>query len=200
MKRWLAVLVLAGCSINHRSGDFACEKQADCSSGRTCVEGFCVAPDIDAGVKLDAGQSVCPLGCTSCSVDAKTCTIDCALNGGACNLPVTCPAGYSCNIACSTANSCRSGINCSGAKSCTITCAGRQSCENFSCGPGACNIDCGGRDSCRNISCGASCACDLTCHLGTSLCTGITCKSATCTLSNRLGCTSQGVGCNSCPK
>ena len=197
---WLALgLALAGCSINHRSDEFACAKQSDCSSGRSCVEGFCVASAVDAAVHLDAPQGLCPVQCTSCNADAKTCTIDCALNAGACNLPVTCPTGWSCNIACSISNSCRNGINCGGAKSCTITCSGQQSCENFRCGPGPCNIDCTGRNSCSNINCSGACACDLTCHLGVSSCSGITCKLLQCTLSNR-GCTSLATGCNTCPK
>jgi hypothetical protein len=174
-----AVIAAGGCSISHRSDDFACTKQSDCINGRTCTDGFCVAPQLDSGVPSDGrpggDAASCPSQCTSCNTTTKTCTVDCALNGTACNQQVTCPVGWSCNIACSTPNSCRNGINCVNSKSCTITCSGKQSCQNVSCGAGPCKIDCSGNSSCNNVNCGQSCACDVTCQVN-SLCSNLTCK------------------------
>jgi hypothetical protein len=46
----LALALGAGCSFPTVSDAYRCEKTADCEAGRTCVEGFCVAPDeVDAG-------------------------------------------------------------------------------------------------------------------------------------------------------
>ena len=52
----LAGLALAACSISHRSEDFACAKQSDCSAGRTCTDGFCVAAQADAVVEHARGE------------------------------------------------------------------------------------------------------------------------------------------------
>jgi hypothetical protein len=202
---WLA-LAAAGCSVNHRSGDFTCERQADCATGRACIEGFCVALQADASVQdanvvIDApppDANLCPTQCTSCSNDAKTCTIDCRLNGGACNGPVKCPEGWNCNVLCSTTNACRSGITCPADRSCNITCSGRMSCAKFECGSGPCNVDCTGMESCTELSCGKACACDITC-VTTAACNGLTCKSEDCALQR--GCTSLSLPttvCNSC--
>lgn len=201
---WLAVLgfaviVTGSCTIDHHSSDFACTQQSDCRAGRTCSDGFCVIP-VDAGVKPDGPPgdgAKCPSGCTSCNADTKMCTIDCALNNGACNQLVTCPIGWSCDIACSTSGACSKGINCTGGKACTITCDGRQSCQGVSCGTGPCKVDCNGRDSCNNVVCGLACACDITCHIN-SACTSLTCKLGCDTLSPFGGCTSTTTGCNTC--
>jgi hypothetical protein len=198
------LVVAAGCSVSHRSGDFACKTTADCSRDRTCVEGLCVVSAVDAGAKADGppigDAAVCPSQCTSCNVATKSCTIDCALSGNACNQAITCPAGWDCIIGCSTNGSCRNGINCQNSKSCTITCGAAQSCRNVSCGAGPCNIDCAGNGSCRDVSCGASCACDVTCRIN-SACLNLTCKSPPdCTGPLPFGgCTSQNPGCNTCP-
>jgi hypothetical protein len=203
---WLLGLALAvaGCSVSHRSGDFACERQADCATGRTCVDGFCVAPQADASVPGDASvldappppdANVCPAVCTSCSVDTKTCNIDCQRNGGACNGPIKCPEGWDCNLQCSTINSCRNGVTCPAGRACNITCSGRMSCAKFMCGSGACTIDCIGSESCSELSCGNACACDISCE-PTASCNGLMCKSEGCT--QRRGCTSLELGCNTC--
>lgn len=199
--RWLVLAgfaaVTGSCSISHRSGDFACEKQADCSSGRTCIDGFCVASQVDAGGNTDGGT--CPAQCTSCNTTTKACAIDCSSNGS-CAQRVTCPTGWSCNIMCAGTNSCRNGITCTSSKSCTITCSGAQSCQGVTtCGSGPCNVDCSGTSSCNNINCGLSCACDVACRTG-SLCTTLTCKAPACstTLPFR-GCTSLNANCNTCP-
>lgn len=203
----LALALVAGCSVNHRSGDFACEKQADCASGRNCIDGFCVATQADASVQdsmpIDAGPAIdanlCPMQCTSCALDSKTCNIDCARNGGACNGPVRCPDGWACNVLCSTNSSCRNGVTCPEGRSCNITCSGRASCNKFTCGSGPCNVDCTGLNSCTDLSCGSACACDITCAISAA-CTGLTCKLDKECMQDR-GCTSASLPiCNSCPR
>ncbi|HSR95925.1 MAG TPA: hypothetical protein VLM79_02590 [Kofleriaceae bacterium] len=196
-----------GCSVNHRSGDFACEKQADCSTGRTCVDGFCVAMQADAAVpgdgKVDApttDANLCPSSCTSCSNDSKTCNIDCAALGGACNRPVRCPEGWNCNLLCSTPGSCRNGVTCpGGGLSCDVTCSGRGSCSEFTCNSGPCDIRCTGTDTCTSISCGNACACDINCATDSSCASKITCRSDECRAGR--GCTSVSplpTLCNAC--
>jgi len=192
---WLVALVTAGsCSISHRSNDFACQNTSDCAFGRICSDGVCVSIlPIDAGV-----TTVCPSQCTSCNIDKRTCAIDCALNGGACNSLVTCPAGWSCDIACSTGNSCRSGIDCADSNDCTVTCSGTTSCRNITCGSGRCDVDCTGINSCRAVDCGAACACDITCH-DVSLCIDITCKDIQCFADSiNGGCSSTPRDCDTC--
>lgn len=196
-------LVLAACSINHRSGDFACTTQADCKAGLVCLDSVCVAPDsggtVDASPN-DGGGNVCPAQCTSCELGGKTCVIDCAVNPERCRTQITCPVGLSCNVKCSGQNDCRSGISCTGAKACTITCSGSGSCRDIACGSGACTVDCSGVSSCRNVSCGGSCACDVSCGGPVSCSGGLSCRSAACTQqASPFGCTSKPIGCNTCP-
>lgn len=200
---WLAALGLAlaagGCSVRRRSGDFACQTQADCSTGRLCVDGFCVVSAVDSGVQGDArpagDAAACPSQCTSCDAGQQSCTIDCALNGG-CLQAIVCPTGWSCTVLCSMTDSCRGGIDCLGGTACTIRCSGAQSCQDIRCGLGPCDVDCSGTGSCRAIDCGPSCACDVACG-GSSLCRNVTCKQ-NCSAPLR-GCTSAGAGCNTCP-
>ncbi|HEX3763048.1 MAG TPA: hypothetical protein VHW23_30335 [Kofleriaceae bacterium] len=230
MKRALCTLalVLAGCSVSHRSGDFACDTGQRCADGRTCVDGFCVVV-ADSGLPdtaLPPGDAaVCPSQCTSCDLAQKTCTIDCALNNGACSRAISCPASWSCNVECSVANQCNSGVSCGNATSCTIACSGRQTCRNVTCGRGACDLTCGGPGACGNdlacgtgacnvnctgnaacggtISCGAACSCDVTCRLAASCdATNITCKAGCngpATGTPLTFCTTLGTGCNTCP-
>lgn len=199
MKLLALVVVVAAtaCSINHRTGEFACTTTADCAAGRVCSDGLCVISD--SGTTTPDARTpdggVCPSICTSCDLGTKTCTIDCSLNAATCNAAIACPIGYTCNIACRNANNCRSGISCVGSKGCNITCSGSQSCRDITCGTGFCNIDCAGVGSCRNLSCGLACACDVTCAAGSS-CTTVLCKPG-CD-GQPLGCTSKGTGCNTC--
>jgi len=193
---WFA-LTCGGCSISHRSGEFACTDTSQCNSGRTCIGGFCVVSgpvdashgEIDApSGHLDAGMSTCPPQCTTCNVAAKTCTIDCETTD--CTGTVTCPAGYTCNINCNAIGSCTQGIDCAMAKACTIACTERQSCENVECGSGTCDLMCTGRQSCEDVDCGSSCKCDVACT-GLDACGGtITCPSPICIGSNGQGCSS----------
>jgi hypothetical protein len=218
----LALALAAGCSVNHRSDDFACDSQQRCANGRTCVDGLCVVA-ADSGVvdtlPPPGDAAVCPSQCTSCNLAQKTCTIDCALNNGACNQAVTCPAGWICNVACSVNNQCNSGVSCGNATSCTIACSARQTCKNLTCGRGTCNVTCSGNSSCGNsilcgtgacnvtcsgnlacggeVTCGPSCACDVTCRLGAAACAAVTCKPG-CTGMPPAFCISTANGCNTC--
>jgi hypothetical protein len=204
---WLGVLGLAAiaagsCSVNHRSGDFACETAHDCADGRTCSDGFCVGLPLDAGAKTDAQLSgdagQCPSQCTSCTAATKTCVVDCALNGG-CKQRVACPAGWNCNVACSVANACNNGVVCTGDTACKITCSGAQSCRTITCATGPCNVDCPGNGSCRDVTCDQACSCDVACDLN-SACNTTTCPSASCDSPSVFGgCTSLTPGCNTCP-
>ena len=209
---WLTALVLAAisagsCSINHRSGEFQCDKQSDCESGRTCTGGFCVVPGgtVDApkgdgptgdGPPSDTPMNMCPAQCTSCVQASKTCKIDCAVTS--CNSAVVCPPGWNCEVACTVANSCRSGVTCPpSGNSCNITCSGTGSCRMIDCGTGKCDVNCSGSQSCRGVDCTGSCGCDVKCPIGAS-CEAVTCTSFQC--DTGLGCSSTLTpNCESCP-
>ena len=130
----LVLSAATSCSINHRSDQFACTKNSDCDSGRTCSDGFCVtggtivdAGKVDAPKTPDGGGNSCPAQCTSCNTTTKSCIIDCAMANGACNQQITCPAGFKCDIRCNNDNACRQGINCLQGASCTNACTSRHS-------------------------------------------------------------------------
>lgn len=215
----VALALAAGCSVSHRSGDFACSSDQRCAEGRTCVDGFCVFPADSGAVDTPSGDAaVCPSQCTSCNTAQKTCVIDCAINNGACNQAVTCPTGWNCNVLCSIANQCNSGVFCDNATTCTIacgrqtcktvtcgggacnvTCSGNASCSSIGCGLGACNVNCSGNGACGAVSCGLACACDVTCRLGSCLPADVTCKPGCTTTAAPQVCTSTPTGCNSCP-
>ncbi|HMG53985.1 MAG TPA: hypothetical protein VK601_10890 [Kofleriaceae bacterium] len=212
----LAVALAAGCTVSHRSDQFACKTQVDCSDGRICVDGLCAVPDMLSDGPRPPDALDCPPQCTSCNAAAHSCIIDCGLNGG-CNGPVSCPSGWNCNVMCGTQNSCNNGVSCNGSTSCTITCSGRQSCKTVTCGSGVCNlscsgtgscgedvlcgtgackVNCSGMDSCNGgLRCGLSCGCDVTCRLGT--CGNLVCKPG-CNSSTPPGCSATTAGCNSC--
>jgi len=197
----IALMIATGCSVNHASEQYACDQSHPCEGGRVCDNGFCIVKgSIDAstpgdGPRGDGGNAGCPPGCTSCSVQQKTCTIDCAFGG--CQNTVTCPQGYSCNIKCGTDNSCRNGVNCALAKSCDIECSGKASCQGVQCGAGRCNVACTGTQSCRGVACSNSCACDVECT-GTQACDGVVCSSLACRVGLGPSCTSSPDVCHSC--
>jgi len=205
--RALAIAALvAGCSVSHRSGDYACTSTAECATGRSCIDGFCVLngsidapgnPHRDAPkVQPDAPEQ-CPTGCTSCNVAAKTCTIDCsAASSNGCASQVTCPTGYNCTILCNVANACKSGVDCTLSSQCAITCSGQGSCRTVECGIGPCDVMCSGGNSCRGVACNSSCACDVTCTGNLACSEGIQCTSSACI--SGLGCTSVPAFCHSC--
>jgi hypothetical protein len=179
----LALALAAGCSVSHRSGDFACDTDQRCANGRTCVDGFCVLP-ADSGVvdgpRPTGDASVCPAQCTSCDIAQRTCAIDCSASNGACNQAISCPAGWNCNVTCSIANQCNAGISCGNATSCTIACTARQTCRNVSCGRGTCKLTCGGTASCGNsVTCGTG-ACSVACTGGGSCGSAVTCGTGAC--------------------
>lgn len=200
----IAVAVL-GCSINHRSDQYACTVTSDCEPGRVCDNGYCVVsgggggldapradapkPDIDAAVS-------CPMPCTSCDMEAKTCTIDCEKTS--CSSEIACPPGYKCNVLCNTDDSCRAGVSCEKSTSCTVECSGSRTCRDVVCGPGPCAVTCSGARSCRDVACGDSCACDVTCTGFQSCTQGIQCTSLACRPGARPGCTSAPPFCQSC--
>jgi len=200
-----ALILLAfvtACSVNHASDKYACNETTPCSDGRVCDNGFCVlAGSIDApkpmgdANRTDSNTAGCPAGCTTCSVQQKTCLIDCQFGG--CNNTVTCPAGYKCDIRCNLDNSCRNGVNCQLGTGCEIECSGKAACQNIQCGAGPCDVACGGTQSCRGVNCGNSCACDVACT-GSQACEAITCTSPACISSNIKGCTSEPMFCHSC--
>jgi hypothetical protein len=194
----LAAALLAGsCSVSHRSDEYACTKQSDCTGGRVCANNFCVVPgSIDAPASIDAFRGNCPTPCTSCNLAAKTCTIDCTLTSACVSGAVTCPSGYACDIRCKPDGSCRNGVNCQLATSCTIDCAGTNACRSVQCGAGPCDVQCTGASSCRGVSCGASCACDVVCTGNQSCSDVIQCTSTGCI--NGSGCTSVPAFCHSC--
>lgn len=202
----IAVSATTSCSINHRSEQYACTKNADCDPGRVCSDGFCVvgegpvvvdAGKVDATKPLDAVLPACPVQCTSCDTTTRSCVIDCAMANGACQRPVVCPTGYNCDIRCNNDNACRQGVNCLQGTSCQIACTARNSCDNVVCGPGTCSVTCSGVQSCRNVACGNSCACDVNCT-GNQACFGgsVSCSSIACR--NGFGCTSAPSFCHSC--
>ncbi len=200
----LWTVLLASCSITHKSGDYACDLPTDCAPGRVCSGGYCVttgqpsdaphADRIDAPAPpIDAPTvEVCPSQCTSCNLQDRQCTIECGPLNNNCAAPVVCPPGYSCEIGCLTSGSCRSGVNCANAEACVVTCAGAGSCRDVTCGAGPCAVECSGYNSCeRNIHCGAACQCDITCSgPGQKNCqTGVVCDDNACSAFDG-GCTS----------
>lgn len=194
-------LLLAACSITHKSDGYSCNLNADCDSGRVCSGGFCVvagsqidAPRLDAPREMGDANNGCPAQCSSCNVQQKTCSINCMTSN--CQNTVVCPAGYKCAISCNTDNACRNGINCTQGASCNIECTSKSSCENVQCGSGPCAVSCGGAQSCKNVSCNNSCACDVLCTGSQSCQQGINCSSIACR--SGLGCTSVPALCHSC--
>jgi len=194
-------LLLAACSINHKSDGYSCDINTDCESGRVCSGGFCVvngsqidAPRTGDAPRGDANNGQCPSQCSSCNVTQHTCTINCQTSN--CQNTVVCPAGYKCDIQCNTDGACRNGINCTMGASCNIECLSKQSCENVTCGAGPCAVSCSGPASCKNVACSNSCACDVLCSGSQSCASGIACSSFACR--SGLGCTSVPALCHSC--
>lgn len=177
----LAVLLalVTACTINERSADYTCTVQADCTGGRTCSSGLCVAGGM--------GSNGCPTACTSCDAAAKTCAIE----GGN---TVTCPTGWSCFVTCSRTNSCDK-VDCDGATSCTVTCSGVDSCKELRCRTGRCNVACSGQGSCDTVDCQDACACDVSCAQGACNAKPV-CPMNVC--STPTGCSSILPACNGC--
>ncbi|MBX3161104.1 MAG: hypothetical protein KF773_34405 [Deltaproteobacteria bacterium] len=178
MRLLICIALCAGCSIQHVSDELACTGPADCTGGRSCVNGFCVV----------ATSAECPGACDSCDAATMTCTIDVDNNGR-----VTCPAGWNCAISCPGNGTCRN-VDCGDAKSCAIQCSGRNTCGDISCGDGRCAVSCAGEGSCKRVACKDACACDVACS-GANSCDRATCPSQ---CEAGAGCASQPAGCSHC--
>ena len=183
----LAALAFAGCSVHRLSGTYTCNNNGDCDNGRTCDRGFCV-------------ELQCPSECSSCSVGARTCRIDCNANRP-CGL-VHCPPGFECTIRCNSTGACAA-VDCADGESCEIDCSGPGSCGAIHCGKQACQIDCSGNASCLLIDCVDSCRCDVDCNNPTA-CPSVSCPElggTLCTDHGDLGAacdSSVSVVCDSC--
>ncbi len=202
----LVLALAASCSISHRSQEYACTTNSDCTHppNTLCQGGFCIVPgSIDAprgggsdAPHADGGGNNCPSECTSCNTTQKTCTIDCSATGIVdCTQKVICPTGYHCDILCDRDGMCRNGIDCQGGASCAITCSSGNTCAGVECGPGPCDVTCSGTGSCDGVSCNNSCACDVNCT-GSQSCKSVSCELPLC--QSGFGCTSVPVGCHSC--
>lgn len=134
-----ALLVVVGlsCFVDRRSGDFACEVDADCAGlgggiDRECNDNVCVEVD-------------CPNECDACSA-GKICNITC--NGSTeCTDGVDCPRGYNCQVLCT--RNCTP-VDCTDAASCLVTCSGNN---NTECGP----LDCGSATPCMCVAANGTC-------------------------------------------
>ncbi|MCA9680101.1 MAG: hypothetical protein H6708_18565 [Kofleriaceae bacterium] len=166
-----AALALAAvaCTVTPRSDDFRCAGPADCTDGRQCVSGWCVATSaIDGGIDSAVGGDAmpdaldCPAACTRC-VDG-TCEIECS-GDGACATGVACPDGVPCHVVCSGSSSCAGAVDCAAATSCDIDCNGVDACGgDVTCGPGTCDIDCPAAGACAGaLDCSDACECDTHC-------------------------------------
>ncbi len=204
----LAIALLAGCSFDGRSDQYACDQPSDCTDGRVCLDGFCVfsagsdaavadaSPDQpDADLTPDA--STCPPECSSCAGDL--CIIECNTDD-ACATPVVCPAGMPCQVRCTGMASCAGGVDCTDSTACTVICTQADACAGpLECGLGVCDITCSGTSSCTGgIDCSTSCACDTRCT-GSNSCLPVPdCPGPPqCTESND-ECSSQGGPCDQC--
>jgi hypothetical protein len=152
----LALLAIVGlglassssCFVNRLSERFTCTTSDDCDDGRTCDEGYCV-------------DAPCPSQCSSCSLLAGTCQINCNANRQCGD--IQCPAGFECDIRCNNSNACDD-IDCTAAESCDIDCSGVGSCGAIRCGTGECQVECTGAGACPSIECATSCACEVACN------------------------------------
>jgi hypothetical protein len=174
------VLATAGCSIDHASDEIACSTPAECTGGRTCVDGYCVEAQVQ-----------CPGACQSCVTGTMTCTLDGDATPGG---NVTCPAGWNCTITCGS-NACRN-VDCQQAASCAVSCTGNQACDRVQCGDGPCEVTCSGQDACNDVDCRDSCACDVTCSDTQSCANPAQCPSNPCESGD--GCTSSSGACDQC--
>jgi hypothetical protein len=212
--RVLCFCLVAACSINHRSGDFLCETQADCTSDRTCSNGVCVQngnpiEDAPSTSEPDAPEEFrCPTQCTSCVEATKTCNVDCGAPAAAaiCAQAITCPDGFNCVIKCSRNavngnNQCQQKIDCQNAASCDVQCTGTNTCKAVLCGDGPCDVTCTGAGTCQKVDCDQSCKCDVECSF-TANCSDVSCPGSLgqCTTIGMIGCNSlRSDACHSCP-
>lgn len=201
----LGLIALWGsaCGITARSDDFRCAGTQDCSDGRSCVDGWCVAGQGDggAGDGANAGAdgalddaAACPDVCDSCL--RATCMISCE-DGGSCQELVVCPPGMECLVRCGQ-TSCAAGVDCSAADACDIRCDETGACSGpITCGPGRCDVACSGPGTCSGgIDCSDSCRCDTDCDGIGSCAIEPSCPFASCV--NGIECTDVGQACHAC--
>jgi hypothetical protein len=217
----LAHLAAAGCyRPTLRDCTVACSAEADCAGDQHCADGWCVGAGIEscdfAGVLPDGSmvtngdasasgdafvapdaRDICEQGCSNGTCIGGVCTIDCSA-AGSCPNDVLCPANLPCHVICGD-SACGHKVNCSMALDCTVDCIGNLAChDEIICSTHACTVTCSGTDSCdRRTKCASSCSCDITCS-GASSCREVSeCPEAICRVGN--ACTSQPVGCDTCP-
>lgn len=205
---------LAACSIEGRSGEFACAVPEDCTGGRTCEAGWCVlpggdgdggggpvidaAPGRDAPAPLDGAAAVCSEAiCDQCDGDG-TCVFLCA-SAGSCPAAVQCPAGIPCRVVCNAIDSCAGGVDCTLATSCEVDCRKNGACAGpIACGAGRCDVECSARDTClTGVDCGDSCACATRCSGAGACPLAPECPFASCVEGDG-DCTADGADCDAC--
>jgi len=133
-----ALLAVMSCFVDRKSDSLACKTTADCASGRTCSDGYCI----------EQSSSGCPAHCATCDTTTtpKTCIV--SDTGGD---DFTCPSGYKCLVNC-TANGCGD-ITCASDSQCNILCNGDSACGSIQCSNAcACDVTCNG-GSCGTIHC-----------------------------------------------
>ena len=147
---WIAAIVLGtACTVDRKTDQLQCTTSSDCAMGRICNMGYCTT-DCPAD---------CDMGCDG-STNPPTCNVN--TNG---QDPLTCPAGFQCDLTCNHPNGCPT-IDCTASASCKIQCNATNTCGTITCGTGSCDVTCNGINSCADIACTDSCACDVTCNLG----------------------------------
>lgn len=140
-----AVLMAMSCLVDRKSDALACSTSADCSTNRTCENGYCVA------------QSQCPDHCVSCDTTSTPHVCVVADTGGD---DFTCPGGYRCLVTCG-AGGCGA-ITCANDAQCVISCNGADACGEVTCSNAcACDVTCT-NGGCQTIHCP---------HQGTNYCT-----------------------------
>jgi hypothetical protein len=205
-----AAAALAACSIEGRSGEFACGGPEDCRDGRICESGWCVAPGGggDSGSPPDGaggdggvGHDAAPVECSDAVCDAcedGTCVLLC-LTADSCPDTVTCPAGMPCRVVCDGVDSCPGGVDCSAATACDIACGKNGACAGpVLCSGGACEVRCNARDTCLGgVDCSAACACNTICSGAGACDLAPECPLDDCVEADG-DCTTDGSGCDAC--
>ncbi|MEM9488347.1 MAG: hypothetical protein AAGC55_04325 [Myxococcota bacterium] len=186
----LAVTLWLGCSIDTRSGQFACSPDELCPDGRQCIDGWCVTDSgdepPDGGIDPASDAAMCiPSSCgdgTCCTdesccdgaEDADSCPDDCgnaSCTGclvGQCSescdtqeeCSLRCSGVCTCNLSCTSAKTCD--FLCRAGQTCDLSCAASQDC-NATCQTAAdCTINCTNVERCDDIRCivGSSCLLD----------------------------------------
>jgi len=86
----LALVLVAGCSIDRRSGSLVCSQQSDCDgiAGTVCTDGYCISGTLPADARPPADAFECPAACNG-GCDTATSPITCKVTAGS-----SCPAGF----------------------------------------------------------------------------------------------------------